>query len=695
MSNPLNQIYEFGQFQVNASERLLLRQGETVPIAPKVFDLLLVMIQRQGAVVEKDELMQLLWPDTYVEENNLTVSMSALRKVLGEGKDGAKYIETIPRRGYRFVVPIAGQTPNHLQTSLTASPADHEAAKIALANDAFGKAEAIIDISDVSEAVPPPPSFSLQVPDFSKVSVASVPKDESREGANGLAESSVTKNSALVQQSRSVAAPKTLLWAGSALVLVLVIGYWWKQRTPLQVSDIRSIAVLPFKSLSGTNRDLADESLGLGLADALITRLSNTGRIVVRPTSAIVKYSTPNSDALVAGRELDVDALLDGRLQRVGDRVRITVQFLRLSDGAPLWAESFDEQFTNILAVQNIISEKVAYALTLKLTETERQRLTKRYTENTEAFEAYLKGRYFWNKRESESLKKAIGYFEQAIELDPLFALAYAGIADCYIILGTPQSTLMGKNGEDYQSKARVAAQKALEIDETLAEAHASLGASYAPYDDVAAHREFDRAIELNPNYATTYTFYAIDLIGDARLEDALEKAKKAREIDPLSVPINSNYGMVLCRLRRVDEAVEQFKKTLELEPNAMRAHWGLGLVYEQKGQFDNAIAEFQRAIKLSNGGVLALASLGHVYGVLGRRTEAEQIVQQLLEKEKNGGERHPYYLAAVYAGMGDKDRAFEVLEKNRGQYSRGLMKNDQFFDSLRSDPRYEAIMRD
>ncbi|MGH9802435.1 MAG: tetratricopeptide repeat protein, partial [Blastocatellia bacterium] len=274
------------------------------------------------------------------------------------------------------------------------------------------------------------------------------------------------------------------------------------------------------------------------------------------------------------------------------------------------------------------------------------------------------------------------------------YALAYAGLADSYVTLATPYVTLTGRKGNEHWGKAKAAALKALEIDESLAEAHASLGAVYAPDDDAAAHREFDRAIELNPNYASAYSFYAICLIGDARLEEALAKIKKARELDPLSVAINTNQGMVLCRLRRPDEAIAQLRKAEELDPNFMRMRWGLGLAYEQKAQFDEAIAEFQKAVKLSNGGILALAGLGHTYAMAGRRNEANQVLAQILEKVEKG-EKNAYYLAAMYAGIGDKENALSVLETSRGNYARKMLRFDHFFDPLRSDPRFQALLRD
>ncbi|MDX2041917.1 MAG: tetratricopeptide repeat protein [Acidobacteriota bacterium] len=649
----IKQIYLFGDFRLDATNRLLLRQTETVPIPPKVFDLLLVLVERSGGVVEKEELMRSLWPDTIVEENNLTVSMSALRKALGDGKDGQKFIETIPRRGYRFVAPIEKEHPPQLKS---ADQTANAAASFAMPSPT--ESVTLSDTQTLTPNIPIPATIQDRVP-------------EKRWKLGGF-----------------------FLAAGVMLALITTGLFFWRDKlTTFNKGEIRSLAVLPFKPLMV---GASDESLGLGLADALITRLSNTGRIVVRPTSSIIGYAKSDQNLLTAARELEVDALLDGRIQRDGNRIRITVQFLRASNGEAIWGESFDEQFTNILAVQNTISEKVAHALTLKLTEPEQRLLNKRYTENAEAFELYLKGRYFWNQRTPEASNKAIDLLRQAVKLDPNFALAYAGIADCYVALGTPQVMLGGQRDDNFWTEARDAAQKAIELDPMLAEAHASLGAAIAATyggDHNIAHREFETAIQMNPNYTPARVYYAVDLAGENRLEEALQHAAIARQLDPVSAPINVTYGMLLGRLRRPNEAINQLRKALELDPNNIRAHWGLGLVYEQLGRYDEAITEHQLALKASNGGILALASVGRVHALTGRRVEAEKVLQQMLEKDRNG-ERHPYYLAALYLALGDKDTAFDVLEKNRGRYSRGLMKIDQFYDSVRNEARYLELVK-
>ncbi|HMY71622.1 MAG TPA: tetratricopeptide repeat protein, partial [Blastocatellia bacterium] len=404
-------------------------------------------------------------------------------------------------------------------------------------------------------------------------------------------------------------------------------------------------------------------------------------------------YAAAGRDSAEIGRKLEVEAVLDGRVQRAGDQIRLTVQLLRTVDGAPLWAGSFDGQSTNLLTVQKTISEEVAQALTVKLSAEQQRRLKKDYTANTAAFDAYMRGRYFWGKQNRESVTKAIGYFQQAIEIDPTYALAWAGIADSYATLGIPV-VMMGMAPQNESiNKARAAAERAVELDETLPEAHVALGAAFIILNDAGAHREFERALELNPNLAAAHHYYGLCLLGDGRPAEALPKIERARELDPLSVLINTNVGVTLYRLRRYDEAGAQLRKTLEMDQSFIRARWALGLVYEQQRRFAEAVAELQQAEQLSGGGAVALSALGHVYAVTGRRAEAEQMLTRLFAlREQNLAS--PYHVAAVYAGLGDKEQTFAWLEKVRGTGSVTVLRMDQHFDPLREDSRFADLLR-
>src|SRR5258708_24090200 len=374
---------------------------------------------------------------------------------------------------------------------------------------------------------------------------------------------------------------------------------------------IRSLAVLPFQTLGAKG---TDEYLGLGMAAALITRLGNTGKIIVRPTSAIQKYAARELSAQAAGQEQGVDAVLDGRIQRESDRVRLTVQLIRVRDGVQLWAETFDKQFTDMFALEDSLSERVAQSIRLKLTGEETRRFTRRSTERPDAYEAYVKGRYFWNKRTDKGLKKGLEYFRQAIALDPAFTEAYVGVADSYAMLGL-YAVIPPK--EAFPA-AKAAAKRALEMDDGLAEAHASLGLIHFYYDwnftDPA--NELRRALADNPNYAMAHSWYGENLAAMGRYPEAIAETQRALEDDPLSLIIGSNAGWTLSLAGKGDQAIEILKKSIEIDPSFPRTHFRLGRAYEQKKSYDLAISELQQAVNLSPVDSCYKGSLGHAYAI-------------------------------------------------------------------------------
>lgn len=641
MSKQLQHLYEFDDFRLNATERLLQHRGQEISLPPKAFDLLLTLVARHGQVVTKEELLNEVWPDSFVEESNLKVYVSTLRKVLGEGTEGARFIETLPRRGYRFVGSITEVLPEQ--------PPDLIIEKQTITR-------VVIEEHEPERATPtlPPPPVLPALP--------SAPLPARR---------------------------RWLLWGGVLLALLAIGGVLWFRWSSAS-APIRSIAVLPFAMLSPATPET--ESLGVGLADALITRLSNTGSLIVRPTSAVLKFAATDRDALAIGRKLGVDAVLDGHLQQSGDQIRLSVQLLRTADGVPLWAESFEEKSSGLFALQRNVSERLAHSLTLKLTSDQQHQLKKDYTANAAAFEAYMRGRYFYTKQNKEAFTKALAYFRQAIELDPTYALAWTGIADCYNAQSTTVLSLGSTPFLSFTNEARAAAERALALDDALPEAHLSLAWALADDDHERMHKEIDRALQLNPNLAQAYNVYAMELIGDVRLEEALTKVEQAHQLDPLSVPINTVRGLVLYRLHRYDEAAAQFRKTLELDANFARAYFGYGMVLEQQGKYDEAIAALQKCLQLSGGGSVPLSALGHVYAVSGRRAEAEQVLARLLEQYKQNL-AVPYYVSLVYAGLGDKNQAFAWLEKQK-PHTRfmAMARSDARFDSLTSDPRFAAL---
>lgn len=568
-------FYEFGPFRVAVADRLLLHNGEVMPLGPKVFDTLLALLERRGQVVEKDELIEILWPDSFVEEGSLTQNISLLRRALGETSQGSNYIETLPRRGYRFVA---------------------------------------------------------QVKEISEANVA--------------------------PQAEPGAAPK-------------------------------SIAVLPFKPLSP---DGSDAHLGLGMTDTLITRLSNLSRITVRPTSAVLRYAGIEQDPLAAGHELKVEAVLEGSLRRAGERIRVTVQLVSVAEQRPLWAGKFDEHFTDIFAVEDSISERVAAALMLQLSAVERRLLTQRPTTNAEAYQLCLKGRYLFSHQTEEGVRRAIEYYQRAIEQDTGYALAYAWLADAYCWLShfyVPPKEAM--------PKASAAALRALTLDETLAEAHTALALvqMWYEWDFAVAESEFKRALMLNPNYAIARLWYSFLLTALGRFDEGLREARLALALEPLSNFINSGAGFPFYHARQYDMALEQASRMIELEPNSWVGHWLLGEVNIQLGKLAEASAALQKAVTMSAGGAEMIALLSYAYAAAGECGEARRVLAELQELSER---RYvsPYYIAAIHVGLGETERAFECLEQAYEDRSEWLVwaRVEPRLDALRADPRFDELLR-
>jgi DNA-binding winged helix-turn-helix (wHTH) protein/TolB-like protein/Flp pilus assembly protein TadD len=602
------QRYAFGPFLLDARERRLLRGGVVVPLTLKAFDLLHVLVANHGHLLEKEELLRQVWPDAIVEENNLTVTISALRKALGEGPTDRQYIETVPRRGYRFVADFNSSTPS----------------------------------KQPAESAPAP-------------------------------------------RTRAVAIGATIL---SALALAATLAWLWTRSRPVTAVPVRSMAVLPFRSLTNDG-----EYLGLGMADALITRLGSTKQLLVRSTGAVQKYTVPGVDPVAVGRDLQVDSVLEGSIQTAGDRLRTTVRLLRVSDGSTLWAGTFDERLTDIFSVQDSISQRVARALALELTEAQRSLLIRREAGDSEAYQLYLRGRFFWNKRSREGFERGAAHFRQAVEKDPGYALAYSGLADSYLGLTyyhyAPPHTAM--------PLARAAALKALEIDGSLAEGHASLAHVKTNYewDWAEAERLYGRAIALKPEYATGHQWLAVHyLTPKGRLEEAIAEARRARQLDPLSAVFNTFVGASLYFARRHDEAIEECRKTVELHPDFGVAHWYLGRAYLQKGRFPEAVAELQRAVDLSGGSPLMKGTLGVGYAAAGDRAAAERTLHEL-----EGLHGHSYAsaldIADIHVALGDRERAFQWLDQAAAERAFHLifLKVRPELDPLRNDQRFKALI--
>jgi serine/threonine-protein kinase len=454
---------------------------------------------------------------------------------------------------------------------------------------------------------------------------------------------------------------------------------------------IDSIAVLPFQNRS-TEPD--SEYLSEGLAESLIYRFSQLPNLKVSPTSSVFRYKGQEIDPIKVGKELGVSAVLSGRITQRGDNLTISVELVDVRYSKLLWGEQYDRKTSELLATQREIAREIVDALKLKVSGQERG-LAKHYTESNEAYQLYLKGRFYYNKRTYEGMQKSLEYYQQAIEKDPNFALAYSGLADTYDLLGTPDAGgAMPPN--EALPKGKKAALKAIELDETLAEPHVSLAhvKYYYDRDWPGAEREFKRAIELNPNYPQAYHWYGIYLVWAGRTNEGLAEIRRAQELDPLSLPINMTLGWLLCDAKRTDEGIEQLRKTLEMDPAFIITHHRLALCYERKGDYDAAIAESQRVFDLGARS-LGIADLGQTYAMAGKRNEAQKELTELQELSK---QRYvsPSQFAAIYAALGDRDQAFAWLDKSIDGHDlvTARLKVDARLDNLRSDPRFAELVK-
>lgn len=568
-------ILDFGPFRIDLSEGTLSRGGKAVPLAPKLFETLALLVENAGRVVGKDEMMERLWQDTFVEESSLSQNIFQLRKVLNNGSSDQDYIETIPKRGYRFAQHVSGTGSSFFSNG---------------SRDTYLK--------------------------------------------------------------------------------------------------IRSLAVMPFTAF-GENEQ-ADEHLGLGMADATIIKLSGIGQLTIMPTRTMLNYAGRDDHLHNIAREHGVDAVLEGAIQRSGECVRVTAQLISLSDGAAIWSGKFDEDFTDIFSVQDSISEQLADALSLELTAGERQALKKHGTQNTQAYQAYLMGFFFSNKRTKDALAKSIDYFRQSIELDADYALAYAGIADSFFWLAYGESDVEFRR-ESFE-RSRSNALKAIELDPSSPEAHAALATVKIKHDrdPVGAEVSFRQAIAAGPNCAMAHSRYAYYLAAMGRLNEALQKIRRAQEIDPLSPDANASLAIILYLLRDYDEAIKYCRIAIALEPGFVEAALIMGRCFEQKHFFAEAEAQYSATAQLDASGTEPDELLGHIYAVTGREAMARKYLAKLLSPTMIDRVR-PYNIAAIYAALGETDLAFKWLDRPFVNWTERLrmLRFDPRLDALRADPRF------
>jgi serine/threonine-protein kinase len=484
------------------------------------------------------------------------------------------------------------------------------------------------------------------------------------------------------------------LFVGLAVVILIgaVALFAYYQHARNSEAAIESIAVLP---LDNSSSDPDTEYLADGLTESLIYRLSQLPNLKVSPRSVVFRYKGKETDPFKVGRELGVNAVLSGRVTQRGDNLNISAELVDVRYNKLLWGERYDRKTSELMATQREMASEIVDRLRLQVAP-DNKAISKHYTESNEAYQLYWKGRFYWAKRTEEGLKKSIEYFNQAVEKDPNFALAYSGLADSYILQGAQDAGGTLPPG-DTLPKGKAAALKAIAIDSALAEPHVSLAHIAYHYDRdwTTAEREFKRAIELNPNYVLAHQWYALFLAWAGRPDEAVTEARRARDLDPLSLPANMCFGWVLVINRQEDQGIEELRKTIDLDPNFMIAHHRLGLGYEQKGRYNEAIAEFQKVRELSSGKPIAIAALAHANAASGKREEAQRGIAELQQLSKREYVS-PAMTASIYAALGDKEQAFAWLNKADKEHDQFLprLKTDPRFDNLRSDPRFQELER-
>lgn len=638
-------LYEFGPFLLDPEQRRLSKDHAQISVSPKGMDILIFLVEHRGEVVTKDDLIQNVWPNTFVEEANLSQNIFLLRKALGEKAQENRYIATVPGRGYRFVASVRevdGEFQNVQPTAAEKGVLDTEKSQ----------KQQLLAVSAPVVAIP-----DRLV-------------GRSSELARGWGKSAI-------------------LWSVFALAVavLLVFGerrHWFGGSA--KAAGVSSIAVLPLENLTG---DSAQDYFADGMTDALITDLAQIGALRVISHTSVEQYKGTRKPLPQIARELKVDAVIEGSVARSGNRVRVNAQLIQAVNDEHLWARSYEGSLTDVLTLQNDISRNIADEIQVRLMPGERARLARTASVKPEAYEAYLKGRYFWSKRTADSLRTSIDYYQQAITADPQFAAAYAGLADTYSIIGSdvmPASVASGK--------ARQAALKAVELDPSLAEGHAALALVHFYYDwnwnD--AESECRRAIELNPNYATAHSWYSLYLGAMARNSESLAEAQRARELDPLSPSVGIRLAGAYRATGQYDQALEEAEKTLELDPGFSSAHEARARIFESMGKMSDALDEYRKAFDLSQNAT-RLTALAHRYALSGQHDQAVELLQKLQSRPKQDYVS-PYELASVYTALGDKDRALSLLEQAfRERDSRmPFLAVDNWMAPLFPEPRFQAL---
>jgi TolB-like protein/DNA-binding winged helix-turn-helix (wHTH) protein/Flp pilus assembly protein TadD len=624
----------FGVFEMDLRTGELRKHGMQVRLQKQPFQVLAMLLEHAGEVVTREELQKNLWPaDTFVDfDHGLNKAINKIRDALGDSAENPRFLETVSRRGYRFLAEVK----------------DVDAGSLPVPTPGIEVSSAP-QYSDAAKAAPQPVTRQQVVPSLT---------------------------------SRRLGAILAAL-----LVILAASALYFRYRP--SSSSIRSLAVLPLESLSG---DASQDYFADGMTDELITDLGQISALRVISRTSVMSYKRVRKPLPQIARELNVDGVVEGTVLRSGNQVRITAQLIKASDDKHLWAHSYEGDFRDALALQSQVARSIAEQIRINVSPREETELKSVKVVNPQAYESYLKGRFFWNKRTADALKVAAAYFNEAVEEDPNYSQAYSGLADTYALLGDWQYAVM--TPKEALPKAKAAAIKALELNNNLGEAHNSLAFCLDAFDwDFAsAEKEFRRAIELNPSYATAHHWYAWHLSLLGRNSEAISEMKKAKDLDPLSLIISADLAELLLIAHAYDESIRQSRRTIEMDANFALAHNQLAQAYLQKQMFPEAVAELQKAIQLSGRSPTFTANLARAYAAMGKKKEAMDLLDDLKQHASPGYSRASE-IAAVYIALGDNDQAMTWLEKGFAErFNPGVLLRPGF-DPIRSDPRFQNLL--
>jgi TolB-like protein/DNA-binding winged helix-turn-helix (wHTH) protein/Tfp pilus assembly protein PilF len=618
----------FGVFEVDRRAGELRKHGVKLRLQEQPFQVLLMLLERPGETVTRDELRNQLWSaGTFVDfDHGVNKAVNRIRDALGDSATSPRFVETVARRGYRFIADVA-----------------------------------------VADAV-------------------SVVTPEGTSGAVPGADDTIGRGAA----SRWRPSYAGTVTAAALALSSIIVLMWARQSTAPRGAPIRSLAVLPLENLSG---DTSQEYFADGMTDELIATLGQISALRVISRTSTMQYKRVRKPLPQIAHDLNVDAVVEGTVLRSGGQVRITAQLIDARDDTHLWSETYDGDLRDTLTLQNKVARAIAGQIRINLNPQEQATLKHGNVVEPSAYEAYLKGRYFWNKRTGKDLQKAVEYFTQAIDRDPKYAQAYSGLADTYALLGDWEYGVLAPR--DAFPRAKAAAIRALELDDSLGEAHTSLAFCLDGFDwdGKAADHEFRRAIELNQGYATAHHWYAWHLSLSGRNNDAIAEMKRAQSLDPLSLIINADLAELLLIAHLTDASIDQSRRTIELDANFPLAHTQLGLAYLQRAMHADAISELEKAVQLSAGSTTCTANLARAYAASGRRSEAVQLLDDL-KKRSNATSSNAAEIAVVYAALADGDQAMTWLERGYAErFNPGVLLRPGF-DALRPDARFQDLER-